>query len=99
MDINNSNISSTIANSISKLNLSTSTSKPLKQQVETPNIEVEKETFKNEDIALIQEKEPNNKINVEDIQKYANMMGEELSIDDINYGLMYGRSVIADYSV
>lgn len=36
-------------------------------------------------------------IDVEDIQKYANYMGENLSIDDINYGLRYGRSVIADY--
>ena len=37
--------------------------------------------------------------NVEEIQHYASIMGESLSIDDINYGLMYGRSVIADFSV
>ena len=36
-------------------------------------------------------------INIEEIQKYANYMGENLSVDDINYGLRYGRSVIVDY--
>ena len=35
---------------------------------------------------------------VEDIRKYANMMGENLNEDDIKYGLSYGRSVIVEYS-
>lgn len=53
--------------------------------------------FKEEDMALM-EKKPAKTVDVADIQKYADMVGETLSIDDINYGLMYGRSVIADYS-
>ena len=44
------------------------------------------------------EKTGANSINVEEIRQYASSMGENLSIDDINYGLMYGRSVIADFS-
>ena len=39
----------------------------------------------------------NGGINVEEIQQYASYLGESLSIDDINYGLMYGRSVIAEF--
>lgn len=38
--------------------------------------------------------------NVEEIRKYAQMMqsaGEELTDDDIKYGLSYGRSVIVEY--
>lgn len=35
--------------------------------------------------------------NVEEIKKYAELAGENLSEDDIKYGLSYGRSVIADY--
>ncbi len=34
---------------------------------------------------------------VEEIKKYAKMAGENISEDDIMYGLNYGRSVIADY--
>lgn len=37
--------------------------------------------------------------NVEEIKKYAEMVGEaNLSEDDIKYGLSYGRSVIVEYS-
>lgn len=37
--------------------------------------------------------------NVEEIRKYAEMMGEKnLSDEDIKYGLSYGRSVIVEYS-
>lgn len=36
--------------------------------------------------------------NVEEIKKYAEMAGEnELTEDDIKYGLSYGRSVIVEY--
>ena len=36
--------------------------------------------------------------NVEEIQKFAKMAGENnLTIDDIKYGLSYGRSVIVEY--
>lgn len=34
---------------------------------------------------------------VDEIKKYAEMAGENISEDDIMYGLSYGRSVIADY--
>ena len=108
MDIsNNTNISSQIANSISKLNLNTAKRafEIQKSEENTPNIELQE--VKKDDIQLLDEgkiqktakKSNNNGIDVAEIQKYANSMGENLSIDDINYGLMYGRSVIADFCV
>ena len=107
MDIsNNTNISAQIATSISKLNLNTAkrTFEVQKNDENTSNIELQ--GFKKDDIQLIEDKKveeiakksSNNGINVEEIQQYAGLMGEKLSIDDINYGLMYGRSVIADFS-
>ena len=101
MDINNSaNISTQIANSISKLNLNTA-QPAFEASKNTQNEEVELQNIKQEDVALIDENEVKNKvknqIDVDDIQKYADAMGEKLTIDDINYGLMYGRSVIADF--
>lgn len=37
---------------------------------------------------------------IEDIRKYAKIAGEEnLSNEDIKYGLTYGRSVIAEYII
>ena len=76
-----------------------------KNEENTPNIELQ--DIKKDDIQLIDEgkiqqtakKTNNNGINVAEIQQYANLMGENLTIDDINYGLMYGRSVIADFCV
>ena len=39
-------------------------------------------------------------VNVDEIKKYASISGEEnLSEDDIKYGLIYGRSVMADWVV
>jgi len=36
--------------------------------------------------------------NIEEIQKFAQMAGENnLTVDDIKYGLSYGRSVIVEY--
>lgn len=107
MDINSSsNISSQIANSISKLNLNTAKRafEVQKNEENTPNIELQE--LKKDDIQLIDEQKVQqavektgaNGINVEEIRQYASSMGENLSIDDINYGLMYGRSVIADFS-
>ena len=79
MDVNNNtNISSLIASSISKLNLNTAT-RAFEQAKKAPD---EVEDFKQEDIALI---ENNSKVNT-------------LDVEDIHYGYMYGRSVIADYS-
>lgn len=103
---NNTDISSRIASSISKLNLNTAKSafEAQKSEKNTPNIELQE--VKKSDIQLIEDnkvqnvakKSSNNGINVKEIQQYAQLMGENLSIDDINYGLMYGRSVIADFS-
>ena len=103
---NNTNISSQIAASISKLNLNTAKRAFTLSQKEENTPEVELQSFKKDDIQLIEGKEVQknaqkksaNAIDVEEIQKYASYMGESLSIDDINYGLMYGRSVIADFS-
>ena len=95
---NNSDISSLISDSISKLNLKT-------KQAPLPNTSTKElskpslDNFEKEDKALIDENNIKNKIDVKEIQKYAQSVGETLSIEDINYGLMYGRSVIADYSV
>ena len=108
MDIsNNTNISAQIATSISKLNLNTArrSFEVSKEDKNTPNIELQE--VKKDDIQLLDEgkiqktakKSNSNGIDVAEIQKYANSMGENLSIDDINYGLMYGRSVIADFCV
>lgn len=92
----NSNISSTVAASISKLNLNTA-HRAFEAQ-KSKNEESIEEVYEEE--ASIQPADSSKlNIDVEDIQKYAKYMGENLSIDDINYGLMYGRSVIADYSI
>ena len=93
----NTNLSNAVAASISKLNLNTSqrnieTPKPEKK----PQKEESTEEFRELNIEPPVQKSP---IDVQDVQKYAKYMGENLSIDDINYGLMYGRSIIADYSV
>lgn len=90
----NANVTNAVAASISKLNISSA----------NRNFEVkqpQKETIEKEEIIekIPEVKSENLSIDVEDIQKYAKYMGENLSIDDINYGLMYGRSVIADFSV
>ncbi len=107
MSINNtSNISSQIASSISKLNLNTARRAFETQNSEENTTNVELQTAKNDDIQLIDDKKVQQNvektgagtINVEEIRQYAFSMGESLSIDDINYGLMYGRSVIADFS-
>ena len=97
MDINNNtNITNAVASSLSKLNLNSASrqQKPQTQETVQPIVDI-----KEEDSKLIDTKKIQNSIDVAEIQKYANYMGENLTIEDINYGLMYGRSVIADYSV
>ncbi len=37
------------------------------------------------------------KVDVDDIKSMAQSIGEEITNDDIKYGLTYGRSVIAEY--
>ncbi len=56
------------------------------------------DNFKDDDIKLMDKKIQKEQVDVADIQKYAQAVGETLTTEDINYGLMYGRSVIADYS-
>ncbi len=92
----NANVTNQVVASISKLNLNTA-KHAFEAQKQEKKDDIEKET-------LEQAKEPapdisKMEIDVEDIQKYAKYMGENLTIDDINYGLRYGRSVIMDYSV
>lgn len=99
MDINNSgNISKQIAQSISKLNLNGANRKLNKPVDEKKQEDFEIEEVSNSNISEVK-KSSKSLVDVQDIQKYADYMGEKLTIDDINYGLMYGRSVIADYSV
>ncbi len=96
---NNTNISSQVISSLSKLNL---INNQVQAQNETPKSEdiLLEDTLsaKEEDTKLI-EKAPSNKIDVEEIKKYAQALGETITNEDINYGLTYGRSVIADYCV
>ncbi len=88
MDINNISVSNS-----SRINLNTANRAfEANKKEQSANFE----DFKQDDIALMET--PKKTVDVADIQKYASQMGETLSIDDINYGLMYGRSVIADYS-
>ena len=97
---NNTNISNMIASSISKLNLNSAnnsfvSNKP-KQQKEKQNLIQENEK---DDVKLVDDDKIAKKpIDVKDVQKYASLIGEEISEDEIKYGLMYGRSVIADFS-
>ena len=93
----NANVSNTVAASISKLNLNTATRAFKAQQADKQ--ESQEEIVKQREEALSVQDTKKYSVDIEDIQKYANYMGENLSIDDINYALMYGRSVIADYSV
>lgn len=90
----NANVSNTVAASISKLNLNTAhrAFEAQKSDKKQEEIVKEEEKISSQDVKKYT-------VDVEDIQKYAKYMGENLSIDDINYALMYGRSVIADYSV
>ena len=103
MNIDNStNISSVVSQSLSKLNINALNRSYKAGESNENNAKIkENEPLENK----IQKEEPieeatRPKINIDvaEIQKYANLMGENLSIEDINYGLMYGRSVIADFS-
>ena len=68
------------------------------------NINLEKKNDKIDDIN--QKKEVENtfddknlvaNINTQEVKNYASQMNENLTDDDIKYGLVYGRSVISDY--
>ena len=94
---NNTDVSDLIASSVSKLNLNS---------VKKPNLDFAKKTAGNtltheeeiiSETEILPEDKPKISVDVDDIKKYAGMIGENVSVDDINYGIMYGRSVIADY--
>ena len=97
---NSSNISNMIASSISKLNLNSNSNsfvsnKPQHKKQEQNQIQENE----NDDVKLVdEEKVSKSPIDVKDVQKYASLIGEDVSVDEIKYGLMYGRSVIADFS-
>lgn len=59
--------------------------------------EVQNTDTKEDDIKLIQSDLFKN-VDVEDIKNSAKLIGEDITDDDIKYGLTYGRSVLADYS-
>ncbi len=102
MNIDNStNISSVVSQSLSKLNLNTLNRSYKAGEKEENNAKIENEEFLKNNVSKEETKEtakPSHNIDVAEIQKYANLMGENLTIEDINYGLMYGRSVIADFN-
>ena len=52
---------------------------------------------KEDDIKLI-ENNVFKGVDIDDIKKSAQSIGEEITEEDIKYGLTYGRSVLADYS-
>ncbi len=91
----NANVANQVVASISKLNLNTA-KHAFEAQKQEKKDNIEEVVEERHEIAPDINKMA---VDVEDIQKYAKYMGENLSIDDINYGLMYGRSVIADFSV
>ena len=99
----NTNITSTVANSLNSLNLHSATRSF--QQAKRPVEEIEKEIQLqlNEDKALIDN--PKTLMasltpeHIREMKEVSQKIGEDLTDEDIQYALKYGRSVIADYSV
>lgn len=96
-NVNSPNVSSLIASSISKLNLNSVKKTNSNFNIETPIKKAVETKIPEEENSILPEEKQLRKIDVDDVKKYAQMMGEEISTEDINYGLMYGRSIIADY--
>ena len=61
--------------------------KDSEQNVEVENLGINTRSSKN----MLQN------IDLVELKKYAQYAGENITDDDIRYGLIYGRSVIADY--
>jgi|GEM_PF-1315886 len=99
----NSNIASTIANSLNSLNLHIAARSF--QQAQKPVEEIEKEIQLQlkEDKAIIDN--PKSLMagltpeHIKEMKEVSQKIGEDLTDEDIQYALRYGRSVIADYSV
>lgn len=99
---NNTNISSMVSQSLSRLNLNNINRSNKSGGNEEINDKITNKELIEENIKTnteVNDNKPKNNVNIEEIQKYASLMGENLSIEDINYGIRYGRSVIAEYSV
>ena len=94
---NRTNVSSLIASSISKLNLNSVKKPGLNLSSDNVSTKKAQEEIPEEESIVLPDAKPEKIVDVDDIQKYAQMVGENVSVDDINYGIMYGRSVIADY--
>lgn len=94
---NSAAVTNLIAASISKLNLNSVKVPEFSLNQETKQDKKPEEVILPEEEAVIPNDSVNKSVDVDDIQKYAQMVGEKVSVDDINYGIMYGRSVIADY--
>ena len=96
---NNTNISNLIASSISKLNLNTASTSTVSNQKQNENQEQNLiQENEKDDVKLVDDdKIAKNPIDVDDVKKYANLLGEDLTVEEIRYGLMYGRSVIAEW--
>lgn len=69
-----------------KANREISNESSIKKEIDTPN----GINFKDSDKIL-------NKVDLADVRNYAKQIGENISDEDIKYGLTYGRSVIANY--
>ncbi|MBQ3102144.1 hypothetical protein IJC60_03975 [bacterium] len=99
----NSNLTSTIASNISNLRLSGASralaraNRPV-QEIEaeiTNNIQKQQEEVREENIF----KNKFSTSQIEEMKELSLCFGETLTDEDIRYGIKYGRSVIADYSV
>lgn len=101
MDINNNtNISNMVASSISKLTLNTASRafEASKKTIKAPQTE-EENNFEEEALIPQEDTKPmKSNVDVDEIRQYAGLIGESLTEEEINYGLRYGRSVIADFS-
>ena len=98
-----SNITSTIANNISSLRLQTARNtyanvmKPKVAEEEYIYNEVKKPTENLTSTSPIYSRFTSSQI--QEMKEISISMGENLTDEDIQYALKYGRSVIADYSV
>lgn len=104
----NTNIATTMANSLGSLKLNSATKAFAQAQRPVEEIEQELLSAEIEDRKLIDNKSDKdaatalNKFSPQmllEMKELSKEMGEELTDEDIQYGLKYGRSVIADYSV
>lgn len=99
----NTNIASTVASSLSSLKLNTANKAFTQAKKPVEEIEKEMQLQIQEDKGLIDNKPIlMSKFTTSDIKEMKEIslnIGEELTDEDIQYALRYGRSVIADYSV